>query len=158
MVFAVGECLRRCDDDTLAGVDAEGVEVLHVADGDAVVVGVADDFVLDLFPAFEALLDEDLVGVAERVLGSLYELLAVLAEARAHAAEGVGGSDDDGEADFLGGGECFLDGVDGYAVGCLDVDALEHVGEDLAVLGVDYGLDWGAEDAYAEFFEDSALE
>ena len=39
------------DDDGVAGVDAHRVEVLHVADGDAVVVGVAHHFVLDLFPA-----------------------------------------------------------------------------------------------------------
>ncbi|MCK7481323.1 MAG: hypothetical protein M0C28_32155 [Candidatus Moduliflexus flocculans] len=41
------------------------VEVFHVADGDAVVVLVADDFVFDLFPAVEVFLDQDLGGGGE---------------------------------------------------------------------------------------------
>ena len=52
------------DDDAVAGVDAHRVEVLHVADGDAVVGAVAHHLVLDLFPAGEDLLDQDLVDGA----------------------------------------------------------------------------------------------
>ena len=52
--------LRRRDDDRLAGVDPQRIEVLHVADGDAVVARVAHDFVLDLLPAAQALLDQHL--------------------------------------------------------------------------------------------------
>ena len=39
------------DDNAVAGVDAEGVEVFHVADGDAVVGAVPDDLVFQLLPA-----------------------------------------------------------------------------------------------------------
>ena len=34
-------------------MDAERIEVLHVADGDAVVVTVAHHFILDFLPAFQ---------------------------------------------------------------------------------------------------------
>ena len=51
LVLLVVERLRRRHDDRLARVDAHRVEVLHVADGDAVVARVAHDLVLDLFPA-----------------------------------------------------------------------------------------------------------
>jgi len=54
----VGEGLRRSDHDTLAGMDAERVEVLHVADRDAVVETVAHHLVLYLLPALERLLDQ----------------------------------------------------------------------------------------------------
>jgi hypothetical protein len=46
--------------DRLAGVDAHGVEVLHVTDGDGVALAVAHHLVLDLLPALHGLLDEDL--------------------------------------------------------------------------------------------------
>ncbi len=57
VVFGVGQRLRRGDDDAFARMDPHGVEILHVADGDAVVILVADDLVLDLFPALEVFLD-----------------------------------------------------------------------------------------------------
>jgi hypothetical protein len=41
-------------------MDAQRVEVFHVANRDAVVVTVADDFILNLFPALEGFFDQDL--------------------------------------------------------------------------------------------------
>ena len=64
LVFFVGEGLAGRDDDAVAGVDAHRVEVFHVADGDAVIGGVAHDLVLDFFPAAHALLDQHLVDRA----------------------------------------------------------------------------------------------
>ena len=64
LVDGVGQRLDRRDDDRIAGVDAERVDVLHRADGDARVVGVAHDLVLDLLPADEAPLDHDLADRA----------------------------------------------------------------------------------------------
>ena len=74
VVFGVGQGLRGRDDDALARVDAHRVEVLHVADRDAVVVRVADDLVFDLLPAFEVFLDQDLGGVGEGLLERFPEL------------------------------------------------------------------------------------
>ena len=60
VVFVISQRLRGSDDDTLTGMDTEWVEVLHITDGDTVVVAVTYDFVLDFLPALEALLYEDL--------------------------------------------------------------------------------------------------
>ena len=60
----VGQRLDRRDDDRVAGVDAERVDVLHRAHRDARVVGVAHDLVLDLLPADQAALDHDLADRA----------------------------------------------------------------------------------------------
>jgi hypothetical protein len=43
---------------------AHGVDVLDEADGDHLVLGVADDLQLQLFPAQHRFLDEDLVDQA----------------------------------------------------------------------------------------------
>ena len=72
----VGQRLDRRDDDRVAGVDAERVDVLHRAHGDARVVRVAHDLVLDLLPADEAALDHDLADRAGAKAGA--DPLAVL--------------------------------------------------------------------------------
>jgi hypothetical protein len=53
VVLLIAQGLTGGNDDGVTSVDSERVKVLHVADGDAVVVGVADDLILDLFPALE---------------------------------------------------------------------------------------------------------
>jgi len=55
----------RRDDDRLP-VWMRGIEILHVADGYAVVVPVAYDLVLDLLPAVQALLDQHLARPEEK--------------------------------------------------------------------------------------------
>ena len=60
MVLAVGKRLGRCYDDRLSRMDAERVEVLHVADRDTVVVTVAYNLIFNLFPTLQALLDKHL--------------------------------------------------------------------------------------------------
>jgi hypothetical protein len=88
LVLVVVERLRRRDHDGLARVDAHRVEVLHVADGDAVVAEVAHHLVLDLLPALEVLLDEHLGDAAvEGASGGLVELRLGGDDAAALAAE-----------------------------------------------------------------------
>ena len=53
MVFRISEGLRGSYDNALAGMDAERVEVLHVANGDAVVVTVANHLVFYFLPTLE---------------------------------------------------------------------------------------------------------
>ena len=101
LVLLVVERLRRRDDDGLARVDAHRVEVLHVADGDAVVAAVADDLVLDLLPAAQVLLDEHLRHAAgEGAAEGGVELGLGLDDAAALAAEREAAAEHDREADL----------------------------------------------------------
>ena len=56
MILSIAQSLRWSDDDTLTGMDAQWVEVLHVTNCDTVVVTVANYLILNLFPALQALL------------------------------------------------------------------------------------------------------
>ena len=51
MVFSVGKGLRGCNYNTFTSMDTQGVEVLHVANGDAVVEAVANYLILHLLPS-----------------------------------------------------------------------------------------------------------
>ena len=63
----------RCYDDRFTGVDAQGIEVLHRGNGEAVVVGIADALELNLLPTLQRLLDEDLRGKGEGTLSQFLE-------------------------------------------------------------------------------------
>ena len=155
--FAVGQCLRGSDDDTLARVDAEGVEVLHVADGDAVVKAVAHHFVFDFLPSLEALLHEHLWREGEGFFGQAVEFFLIVAESRTESAKGVCGAEDDGIAQFGGGAACAFDVLAGFALDGLDVDFVQAFHEEFAVFGVHDGLHGCAEHLQVIFFEDAAL-
>ena len=92
LVFLVGQRLRRRDGDRVAGVHAHRVEVLDRADDDAVVLAVAHDLHLELFPAEQRLLDQQLARrrQVEPALAHLDELLLVVGDAAAGAAQREG--------------------------------------------------------------------
>ncbi len=58
LVLAVAERYSRSDNDTVAGVDSDGVEVLHRADRDNVALCVTDNLELYLLPAAYALFNK----------------------------------------------------------------------------------------------------
>ena len=152
----VGECLRRGNDYALAGMYAQRVEVLHVADRDAVVVAVAHHLGLDLRPAAQRLLDQHLGREREGLARNCVEFGLVLAEARAEASERIGCAYDDGIADRCGGGPCLLEVGGGVRAYRLDAYLVELAYEQLPVLGVDYRLYGRSEHPYAVAFEHSA--
>ena len=133
------------DDDRVAGVDAERVDVLHRAHGDARVVGVAHDLVLDLLPADEALLDHDLADRAGAQAGP--DDLAVrrlgLDDAAAGAAQREGRADDGRQADRRERAVSIVlaSALDDLARGVRLADPVEQVAERLAVLGHVDGLE-----------------
>ena len=149
VVLVVAQRLRRGHDDALPGVYAEGVEVLHVADGDAVVVLVAHHFVLDFLPALQRLLHEDLRGVRECGGRQFAQLCVVGAEAGAQAAERVCRTDDHGVADLPDDLQSLFHRFHGHAVRRFHAYLLHLVGEEVAVLGLYYGLHRGSEHPHA---------
>ena len=79
--FLVGKGLGRGDHNALPGMDAERVEILHIADRDAVVVAVAHHFIFDFFPAAQGFLHEHLRREGKGLGGYGAQLFLVLAEA-----------------------------------------------------------------------------
>ena len=152
----VGQRLRRGDHDALAGMDAERVEILHVADGYAVVVAVAHDLVFDFLPAPQRLLHEHLRGERERLAGDCVKLLLVLAEAGAESAQGVCRAYNHGVADAGRRSARLLKVGCGVGLDGLDSDFVELLDEELAVLGVDDRLNRRAEHPDPVFLKHSA--
>ena len=93
MVFAVGQCLRRSDHDTFAGMDAQRVEVLHIADRDAIVETVAHHFIFHFFPPFQALFHQYLGREREGFFDQHIQFLFVVAEAGTEATQCISGTD-----------------------------------------------------------------
>jgi hypothetical protein len=94
----IGQRLERGDDDRIAGVDTKRVDVLHRANRDAGVGGIAHDFVFDLLPASEVALDHDLPDGAETQSNAhaLLEGLLRVDDATARPSERKGGPHDGG--------------------------------------------------------------
>mmetsp|Transcript_72066 Transcript_72066/g.203447 ORF Transcript_72066/g.203447 Transcript_72066/m.203447 type:complete len:1095 (-) Transcript_72066:280-3564(-) len=132
-VFVVRERLRRGDDNGVAGVGADGVEVLHVADGDAVVVGVPNDLVLQLLPALQALVDDDLRAVDQGLGSQLPQLIIIMGEAAAQAAQCKCGTHKDRVADLLRKPNSILDVGATSALGDLVAAELDSLCEELAI-------------------------
>ena len=159
LVLLVRQGLARGDDDRVAGVDADRVDVLHRADGDGGVVGVAHDLELDFLVALDALFDEDLVdrGQGEGVAHVVAQFLLVVGKAAAGAAEGEGRTEDDRVADLLGDADRLFDAVDrlGGDDGLAEAEA--ELLEELAVLGLLDALEGGSEDFDVALVEDAFL-
>ncbi len=139
VIVVIAQSLRRSHHDAFAGVDAEWVEVLHVADGDAVVEAVANHFVFNFLPTAERLLDEHLRRECEGFFDESREFGVVAAESAAEAAEGVGRADNHWVAELVGRGDSRWYVVACTALDGLDADLVEALHEEFAVFGVDDG-------------------
>jgi len=155
LVLAVCQSLARRNDDRFAGVDAERVEVFHVDDGNAVVGVVADDFVLDFFPATEVFFDENLRRKGERFAGVFFEFFGGFAKPGAFSAESKSGADDAREADFCNSDACLIESSGGNGSGSFDSDFGTFFHKNLAILGGTNDFERSTEDFYSVFFEDA---
>ena len=61
MILFVGQRLGRADNDRIAGMDSDRIEVFHVTDGDCGIVCITHYLIFDLLKAFDALFDQDLM-------------------------------------------------------------------------------------------------
>ncbi len=138
---------------------AHGVHVLDEADGDHLVLGVADDFQLQLLPAEHGFLDEDLADHAggEAAAGDDAQFLDVVDEPAAGAAQGVGRADDHRVAEFGGDLLRLLDAEGRRALRHVDAQALHRFLEDDAVLALLDGVGLDADDAHAVFGQHAGL-
>ena len=114
VVFPVRQRLRGTHDDGIAGVNTDGVQIFHVADGDGGVICVADHFVLDLLVALDALFDEDLTNRGKFKPGfqQLLKLRLTVGKSTAGSAQREGRAKDDRITDFLRGSTAFFHASD----------------------------------------------
>ena len=159
LIFLVAQGLAGRNDDRVACVHADGVDVFHVTDRDRVALVVAHDLVFDFLPARDALLDEDLVhaGVHDAGGGNLAQLVPGIGDAAARAAEGVCRADDNRQADLAGELDRVLDRVHDLGGDARLADLLHRVLEHLAVLGLSDGVRFGAEQLDTHFIQEAAL-
>ena len=67
-------------------MNAEWVEILHITNGDTVVVFVSDNLILYFLPALQGFLYQHLGRERKGLLGQLVQLLLIVAEARTQSA------------------------------------------------------------------------
>ena len=143
----------------IARVDAHGVDVFDEADGDHLVLGVPDDLQLQLLPAQDRFLDEDLADEAggDAAAGHDPQFLDVVDEAAAGAAHGVGRADHDRVAE--GGGDLLrlLDGVGRLALRHVDAEAVHLRLEGDPVFAPFDGIHLDADHLHAVFLQDPGL-
>mmetsp|Transcript_29981 Transcript_29981/g.86251 ORF Transcript_29981/g.86251 Transcript_29981/m.86251 type:complete len:481 (+) Transcript_29981:1945-3387(+) len=156
-VLLVGQCLRRRDDDGIAGVDAHRVEVLHVTDRDAVIGGIAYHLVLKLLPSLQALVHDHLRAVDQGLVNQRSQLRLIGGEPAAQAAEGVGRANEHRVADLGGRGHGFIHRAATSALRHLVAAMVHSSGEELAVLGEVDRLDGGTHDPHVVLLEDAGL-
>ena len=159
LVFLVAQRLAGRDDDRVARVHADRVDVFHITDRDRVALGVAHDLVFDFLPARDALLDQDLVhtGVHDAGRGDLAQLVPGVGDAAARAAEGVRRADDDRQADLTGEVDRVLDRVHDLGGDARLADLFHRILEHLAVLRLGDGVRLGAQQLDAHLIEEAAL-
>jgi len=155
----IGERLARRHDDRVARMDAHGVDVLHAADADGRVVVVAHHLELDLLVSLDALLDEHLMyGRKEQgVAHHLAQLLLVVGEAAARAAQRIGGTQHDGIADLGGDLDGLLDRHGDLRLDHRLAQRFAQLLEKLAVLGTFDRLERGAQNLDLTLFQNALL-
>ena len=134
-------------------MDAGPLHMLHDAgDQDVLAIEHAVHFQL---PAHQILVDEDGVLLYGQV-DDAHELLDVpvgVGDLHPLAAQHVGGTDQHGVAQLVGGGQSLLHGEDGAALGPGDAALLENFVEALPVLGGVHAVGGGAQDLHAHLGE-----
>ncbi len=135
----------------IAGMDAHGIDILDEADGDHIAVCVTDDLQLQLLPAEDGLLHQNLAhqGSLQTSGDDRLEFFLVVDETAAGAAHGVGGTQDHGIAQSVGDGETVLHTVGHVASGHLDAQGVHGLLEFDPVLAALDGIHLHADDLYA---------
>ena len=155
LIVFIGEGESGCDDDGIDRVHADGVEVFHRADGEHVPRAVAQHFELDLLPAADILFDEHLRDGREHepVVGDEAELLLVVRDAAARAAQRERGTHDDGIAELFCDLNAFVDRIGDVGRNDGLMDLFHRLFEEFAILRPVDGIELGADELDAPFIQ-----
>ena len=124
MIFAIAKRLRWSNNDTFTRMDTKRVEILHVADCNAIVVAVAYHFVFNFFPSLETFLYQHLWGERECFLSQFVQFFLVIAKTTAQSAQCVSSAQDNRIAKISSSATCLFDGGTCLALDGLDVNLI----------------------------------
>src|SRR5699024_9299372 len=156
--LAVRQGHGRGDGDGVAGVDAQGVDVLDGCDDDYVVLRIAHQLELEFLPAEDGLLDQDvgLRGRGEAPAGDPVQVLVVEGKAGTQATHGEGWADDDWQPQLGDGLVDLVHVVADTGASRGSTDLLDDVLELLAILATLDGVDVCTDELDAVLVEDAA--
>ncbi len=142
LIFLVGQRHGRRNRDAVAGMHAHRIEIFDRADDDDVVLEVAHDFQLVLFPSDQRALDQNLTGGAHREspVDEFLEFLPIVGDVAAGPAHCKRGADDGGKPDFLEDSGCLITIVRRAALRHRQPDPLHRLLERFAIFGLVNGF------------------
>ena len=140
-------------------MNADGIDIFHVADRDAVSGRVPDDLVLDFLPTGDTALHKDFVHSRkpEAVLENLPELVFIVGNAAAGAAQGIGGTENHRVANLVRKLYAGFHVVNDFRRSDGFSDYLHRILEGLAVLRLLDGLGGRANEADPGLFKEARL-
>ena len=138
-------------------MDAQGVEVFHVTDRDAVVKTVAHHLVFHFLPALQRFLHQHLRGEGEGFLYQHIQLFFIVAEARTQSAKRVCGTDNDRISQFPGCATGICRILHSFALDGLYINLIQFLHKDFTVLRVNDSLYGSAENRHAVLLENLVL-
>ena len=143
----------------VARVDPHGVDVFDEADGDHLILRVADDFQFEFFPTLDRFFDQHLSDDTRRKTPRRHftELVHIVNESSSGTAHRIGGPHDRRQADAPENGLRLLQRVRDFALGHGDAQAVHRVFEGLSVLAAFNGIDLDADHLHAVFFQHARL-
>ena len=159
LVLLVRQGLRRSDGDRITRVHSHGIEVLDGADDHDIVVQVAHHLELELLPAENGLLYQDLRDRTQIKAppDDALEFLRVVRNPAARSAQGVGGPNDGRVAQAVDQSRGLSDGVDEMPGGHLQPRLVHRLLEQLPILRRADRLETGPDQLHAVLFEHSGF-
>ena len=155
----LGECHDGSNNDRVACVNANGVDILHTADGDSVICAVTHNLKLNLLISLNALFNKNLMhGRKLKCIDTnLNELVLVVCEAAACTTEGECRTKNYGIADTLGSRLCLIKIVCDFGGDSGLTDRLAKLLKELSVLCPLNRLGAGAEKLGAALLKNTLL-
>mmetsp|Transcript_29498 Transcript_29498/g.41286 ORF Transcript_29498/g.41286 Transcript_29498/m.41286 type:complete len:562 (+) Transcript_29498:2575-4260(+) len=153
MIFFIRQSLGRRHDDTVTSVNSQRIKVLHVTDGDTVVLRVAYNFVFNFLPSLHTPFNEDLRRNRKSLLTHILEHFFIVTDSTSKSTKGESGTNHERVANLFSSFNSLIKSLGGVRFGDLFVDLVQLVRENLSVFSVNDSLDLSTENFNAVFFE-----